>query len=86
MPLKGLKTQVSLILACEWLQELLCPGRQNQKWILRDLSLWRGAGKDSAHSNLVMAAVLAKLPQLHPRGENGWHKRACHCPPGVQIQ
>lgn len=37
----------------------------------RPKSLWGGAGKDSAHSNLVVAAVLAKLPQLHPRGENG---------------
>lgn len=45
MPLKGHKTQVSLILACEWLQELLCPGRQNQRWILRDLSLWEGLAR-----------------------------------------
>lgn len=42
----------------------------------RPKSLWGGAGKDSAHSNLVVGVVLAKLPQLHPGGENGWHKRA----------
>lgn len=47
MPLKGHKTQVSLILACEWLQELLCPGRQNQRWILRDL---RACGEELART------------------------------------
>lgn len=60
MPLKGHKTQVSLILACEWLQELLCPGRQNQRWILRDL---RACGEELARTlPIVTWSWLLSLP------------------------